>query len=223
MFARNVSSVLLVISLLAPLSLLRAAQAGPGDQRFYEAYFLERAEGDCSAAADLYKEVASNRRADDELRERAKARLIACREELASTDLAKLMPPDALVYFELNRPGEQVVKLLEKLGLLAGTDRVASEGNKRIAIGPELVSEVLGIRGAAVAITGFDPRKGAPSGVLVFHPGKLEVIRGLIETGLAAIFGSSMLFALRPRIESPCAIEPRPRCQKVSARLPSSD
>jgi len=128
--------------------------------------------------------VVDDSSADRDLRSRAEARLAACREEIASSDFAKLMPPEAWAYVEIKRPGDQLVKLLDKLGLLAKADQVLAEGERRVAISPTLVKEALGIRGAAVAITGFDMRNQIPHGVLVFHPGDLEIIRALLETGL---------------------------------------
>lgn len=171
-----------LVVLLAPA--LNAAGAESAKAKFHRAYYLERAGGDWAAAAELYEEVATDRRADAELRAQAEAHLAACREELSSVDFAKLMPPDAWAYVEIARPGDQVKKLLGKLGLLAKADAILSEGQNRVAVSPKLVNELLGIRGAAVAITGFDPKKDAPSGVLVFHPGAVEVVRGLIETAL---------------------------------------
>jgi hypothetical protein len=94
------------------------------------------------------------------------------------------MPPDTLVYAELKNPGDQLTTLLEQLGLLAGTGPPAGQEGQRVAISPALVKELLGIGGAAVAVTGFDPFKQMPAGVLIFHPGDVEVIRGAIETGL---------------------------------------
>ena len=157
-----------------------------GEAKFYEAYYLEQVQADWAAAAKLYEEVVADRRAPEEMRSQAKARLIACREEIAAGDFARLMPPDVLAYVELNRPGDQITKLLGSLGLIAGPGQVVAEGTKRVAISPALIKELLGIRGVAVAITGIDPRKGEPTGVAVLHPGSVEAIRGLLQTGLPA-------------------------------------
>lgn len=160
------------------------ARAESAEDKFYRAFYLEQAGGDWAAAAELYQEIASDHQADPELRSQAKAHLAICREELASGDFARLMPPEAWAYVEIKRPGDQFLKLLNELGLLAEADRIPTKGERRIAISPALIREGLGIRGAAVAITGFNPLKQVPSGVLVFHPGDLEVVRGLIETAL---------------------------------------
>jgi len=177
--------VTLLLIWAAPVSTLFAESA---QEKFYRAYYLE-SQGDFSTASGLYNEVVNERGADRQLVEKARSRLSACREEEASCDFARLMPVDTLAYVELKRPGDQILKLLEKICLLAGdvpASKDDGQGGRRIAISPSLVKEVLGIGGAAVAITGFDMQKEAPSGVLVFHPGNLEVIRGILETGLPA-------------------------------------
>jgi hypothetical protein len=163
----------------------RHGQQSPAE-KLYRAYYLERQQADLAGAAKLYAEVAAARDAGADNQAIAKARLAGCQEELAAGDLARLMPPGPLAYFELNRPGERVRKLLDQLGLLAHPDQPAVIGQNRLAISPVLVDTVLGMRGAALAITGFDPANQRPSGVLVLHPGDMDVVRGLIETGLPA-------------------------------------
>ncbi len=91
---------------------LGVAWADSSQQKFHHAYYLERAERDWAGAAELYEELVNDRRADDEVRARAKARLAGCREEIASSDLTQLMPPDVWAYVEVTRPGDQVMKLL---------------------------------------------------------------------------------------------------------------
>ncbi|MBU0637830.1 MAG: hypothetical protein KKB50_03120 [Planctomycetes bacterium] len=162
-----------------------AALADSPQHKLYQAYYLEHEQGDLRAAAELYGQVATDREAQTQLRKEAKARLAGCQEELATADFARLMPPNALAYIELNRPGDQLLRLVKQLGLLAD-GKPPTAGEKRVVISPAVIKELLGIRGAAVAITGFDPTQEKPTGVLVFHPGNLEVIRGLIETGLPA-------------------------------------
>lgn len=169
---------------IVPLVAPAAVKADPAKDRFHEAYYLETAVGDWAGAAKLYERIADDSAANAELRAEAKQHLAACREEAASSDFAKLMPADAWAYIEVNRPGDQIMRLVKQLGLAADADRVATEGGKRVAISPALVKEVLGVRGLAVAITGFDPIAQMPMGVLIFHPGNIEVVRGLIETGL---------------------------------------
>ena len=178
--------LVIAVALLCPLS-SSLAIAGDAQDVYYQAYFLEHEKGDYAAAAKLYSQVAALRDVDAELKSQAQARLAACREELASSDLLRLMPPDALAYAELNRPGEQVGRLLESLGLLAGDKPQLKPGaGRRIAVSPVLLEELLGLRGVAVAITGFDPRSEMPSGVAVINPGNLQVLRGVLESALPA-------------------------------------
>ncbi len=162
-----------------------ASGAESSEVKYYRAYYLEHAEGDFAKAAELYAEVADEARGDNRwMADSARRRLAACREALASSDFAALMPPHTLAYVEIKRPGDRVLELLTGLGLVAKEGDLPAEGGKRVAVSPALVKELIGIRGAAVALTGFDPFKQMPSGVVVFDPGNLEVIRGMIETGL---------------------------------------
>ena len=174
----------ILVTLMAIAATVSGARAESAEEAYYRAYYLETAKGDVEAAADLYAQVVKDRRVDDEIKADAQARAQACREELACSDFATLMPPDAFVYLELSRPGDRLISLIEQLGFLGGQLEPTVPGEKRVAISPALIKEVLGIRGAAVAITGFDMASQMPSGVLVFHPGNLDVIRGMIETGL---------------------------------------
>jgi hypothetical protein len=160
------------------------AERESAQEKFYRAYYLEQQQSDSAAAEKLYREIVDDRAADEKLRTEARTRLTAIQEEQATTDFARLMPPDAWAYLEINRPGERLLKLIKQLGLLSDENAVAAEGSQRFAISPVLIRETLGIRGAALAVTGFDFTTQTPSGVLVFHPGNVEVIRGLIETGL---------------------------------------
>jgi hypothetical protein len=175
-----------VATLLLLAGHLAAAHGEQITDQFYRAYFLEREQADFAGAAKLYTEVVSAKDAAAELQTSAKARLAVCREELAAADLARLMPPGPLAYVELNRPGDRLSSLLKQLGLLAGNGKPPAGGQNRLAISPVLIDTALGLRGAALAITGFDPSNQRPSGVLVVHPGDMEIVRGLIETGLPA-------------------------------------
>jgi hypothetical protein len=173
--------LLLLVAAIAPM-----AQAQSAESKFHRAYFLEHERGDLAAAAAIYNEVATDRKADAELQAQARVRGQACEEELASADFAKLMPPNALAYVELSRPGGQLSRLLEMLGLLREDGTVVGDPEQRLAISPELIRELLGIRGIAAAATGFDPASEVPMGVAILHPGDIGVIRGLIETALPA-------------------------------------
>ncbi len=178
--------LVIAVALLCPLS-NSLAIAGDAQDLYYQAYFLEQEKGDFAAAAKLYSQVAAAPDVGANLKSQARARLAACREEIASSDLLRLMPPDALAYAELNRPGEQVGRLLKSLGLLAGDQAQLKPGaGRRIAVSPVLLKELLGLRGVAVAVTGFDPRSEMPTGVAVINPGNLQVLRGILESVLPA-------------------------------------
>ena len=147
---------------------------------FYKAYYLEHEKGDLEAARALYLEVADDRGVASSMREEASRNADALGEDLASSDFTRLVPRDTIFYAELSRPGEQLSMLLDQLGLLGSI----SEG-KGLGVSPLLVDGILGMRGAAVAVTEVNP-EGMPNGVLLLHPGDLDVVRGLIETALPA-------------------------------------
>lgn len=168
------------------LGLGTTAHAESAVDKFHRAFYLEQGTGDLATACKLYAEVADDSSVDGQVKAQAKARLAVCKEEVASRDFMSLMPPDAIAYAEIKRPGDQILKLLEKLGLLRDETQPVSATSPRLAISPSLIREVLGVGGAAVAVTGFNPIQQMPSGVLIFHAGNLEVVRGMIETALPA-------------------------------------
>lgn len=174
---RRAGLCLSALFLLAPAFV---AQPGHEDD-FYRAYYLEQEEGRLEEAVALYREVANDRSAAKELRHEARQRADGLAEDLASSDFARLMPHDSLLFLELSRPGAQLEQLLEELGLLGAVREDGTYG-----VSPTLVESLLGMRGAAVAVTGIDPRGGRPNGVVVVHPGDLDLVRGLIETALPA-------------------------------------
>lgn len=181
-FTRKVGSgLLLLLAVLAP-----TANAQSAEEKFHKAYYLENELGDWSAAAQLYSEVTADKRASAELKTQAQTRNQFCREEIICTDMSRLMPPAALAYIELGSPGDQLTQLLKMLGLLREDGGLVGASAQRFAVSPELIREILGLRGLAVAITGFDPASRQPAGVAVLHPGNLEILRGLIETALPA-------------------------------------
>ena len=179
---RVASGGLVLLSLvIAPDAIAQSAQ-----DQFYQAYYLETARGQIDAAAKLYEGVAADRKADSPLRAEAGCRAASCREELATSDFATLVPPNTLAYAEFSRPGEQLSRLLDLLGLLGEDGSLITSDEPRVAVSPALVNELLGMRGAAVAITGFDMERKEPHGVAILHPGKIEALRGIIETALPA-------------------------------------
>ena len=178
------SSRVLSVSLLILAATAPALRAEDAQQKFYHAFYLENGQSDYAGAAKLYGEVVRDRGVGAALRSTARFHLASCREEVASTDFARLMPANAIAYVELNRPGDQLMSLLKQLGILADPEKAAADAGKRFTVSPALIKAVLGLRGAAVAITGIDMERQEPTGVVVLHPGDLEVIRGLIETAL---------------------------------------
>lgn len=148
---------------------------------FYRAYYLEHEKGDHAAALELYEKALAEAGISAELRNRIERRMQACSEELATSDLAELAPADTILYVELNDPGEQLSSLLGQLGLLQGED-----GAGGISVSPHLINGLLGLRGAAVAVTEIDPRSEMPGGVVILNPGDMDAVRGLIETALPA-------------------------------------
>ena len=149
-------------------------------ERFLRAYYLEREEGQRSQALELYRAAAQDPDLPAELRERAEERGSALYEDLAADDLAALVPLETLAYVELEDPAARIEMLLDQLGLLRG-----SVGAEDLAISPLLLDALLGVRGVALAVTGFDPRvESEPRGVAILHPGDMDLIRGLVETAL---------------------------------------
>lgn len=176
-------SLLIALTLVVATTGADTARAESGRDKFYRAHYLDHVEGDFAAASKLYEAAVKDRKLDAQLKARAKTGLASCREALASGNLAALMPPDVLAYAELRRPGNQLKSLLDQLGLLGG---VAGDGGTKIAVSPKLISELIGIRGLAVALTGINPQAQMPKGVAILDHGDLEVVRALIETGLPA-------------------------------------
>lgn len=177
---RSLSCVALIGSILLPLGWVEDS----AKTQYYKAYYLECEKGDFAAAAELYAEVAAS--GDTKLAERAGERLASCREEIACSDFAHIMPPNPWAYVEVNRPGGQLKRLLSQLGLMRGTGVSLGDASRRLEISPELIDGLLGVRGAALAITNVNMNTQLPSGILALHPGDLDVIRGLIETALPA-------------------------------------
>ncbi len=186
MWLQVIKVKLLMLLLVGTAAFVPSARAGQKQDAFYRAYYMEQVDGDFAGAAKLYEVVAADQRVDAATRAKARARLRACHEEQASTDFAALVPDTTIAFIELHQPGEQVKRLLNQLGLLGDDNAIATEATqgRKVAISPKLVNELLGLRGAAVAITGINMAKGEPSGVAIFHPGNIDVIRGLLETGL---------------------------------------
>ena len=95
-----------------------AARAEDAAALLQKGFYLQVHEGDLAGAAAAFERVATDSAAPAALRSEAQVRLAQCREDLAAADLARLMPADAIAYVELNRPGEQLVRLAKMLGLV---------------------------------------------------------------------------------------------------------
>jgi hypothetical protein len=99
---------------------VRVAAAPPGaddlEAAFHKAYFAEVEQGNYAAALVGYEGVAHAPGASQELKVRAQARADSCREALRAADLFSLLPPDALAYAEVSRPGQHLARILEKMG-----------------------------------------------------------------------------------------------------------
>ncbi len=170
------------LAVVAALAFALPATAQSAQDDFHKAYYLQHSKGDVKGALALYKRIAASRQAPSELRAKAEQHVRNIAEEIASGDFARLVPADTIFYVELNRPGEQLRKLLGQLGLLGGGDR--TNGEATFGISPKLIDSLLGMRGVCVAVTEIDPRHGPTNGVVIVHPGDLDVAHGLIETVL---------------------------------------
>jgi len=162
---------------LATLAMAPSAPAQTAQDAFHRAYYLEHEATDLEGALDLYKKIAGDRSVSDDLRGKARSAGLAVAEELAAADMTRLVPAETLLFIEIARPGERVAELLSQLGLLQ-----TQTGD--IGVSPLLLQGALGLRGAAAAVTSIDPGGGPPNGVLILHPGDVDVVRGLIETVL---------------------------------------
>lgn len=166
---------------------VRVAAAPPGaddlEAAFHKAYFAEVEQGNYAAALEGYEGVAHAPGASQELKGRAQARADSCREALRAADLFSLLPPDALAYAEVSRPGQHLARVLEKMGLVAeGSD---AGGSPRGLISPRLLAGLSAVEGIAAALTDFDPRRGEPKGIVVLNSGRSDAVHGLLETVLA--------------------------------------
>jgi len=199
LLARRLALCGLVVSLASV-----AARAEDAAAFVQKGFYLQVHEGDLAGAAAAFERVVSDSAAPAALRHEAEVRLAQCREDLAAADLARLMPPDAIAYVELNRPGDQIARLAKMMGLVRepGAEPAPAEGQAtpgiplgnglvfpaNFTLSPALVAELKKFRGAALAITGLDEQlKNMPEGVLVIHPGDCDLIRGLLETAVQLV------------------------------------
>ncbi len=183
--------------LLMAVSVTAAVAQDASQKEFQRGYFLQTHEGDAAGAAAAYEKVLAAGDAPAALQAEARARLAQCREDLATADLARLMPPDALAYVEITRPGKHIEKLLKMVGLVRTPKAPATDPRAKgiplpeglffpddFTISPRLVAELSQLRGAAVAVTSIDPQREQAEGVAVLHPGSDDFLRGLLETAV---------------------------------------
>lgn len=175
-------------------ALMPAAETYAERPDLYRAYFLEHQERDYAAARELYlAAIESDLPADQQAVARAGAN--RCRDHLVAQNFATIMPPDALGYVELSRPGEVFEKLAAMVGLTTKdmsqvlAQRPSKDANalfhvpQQVVISPALFEVLRSFGGAAVSITGIDPESGDnPRGVMVIHHGDVNLLRGLLET-----------------------------------------
>ncbi len=166
--------------LLLPLGAVSQAFPQSPEEAYEHAFWLEHEGEQPEAALEAYLRV--SQMGTGEWAARAERRAAGLGERLASADLAALMPEDTIVYAELNQPGERIETVLGQLGL---TGQGIDLGDRRLAISPILVHELLGLRAAAIGLTSLDG-SSPPGGVAVLDPGDLDVLRGLLDTALPA-------------------------------------
>jgi hypothetical protein len=188
---------------LTVLASLTPAQDARND--FHQAYFLEHELGNLEQALALYQAVARNTEADSLLRAEAEERAAGLEEDLATVDLARLMPAETLAYAELVQPGEALTRALTAVGLGASFEEAARAGS--FTLSPELVRGLVGIRSAALAVTRLPGAGSEASGLAVLHTGDHPVLRGILESlvlaqGLrGADLGDTPTWTLGGRVE----------------------
>lgn len=205
----SVSCRLALVVAFAGILAQRAAAEDAAAAHFQRGYYLQTLKHDPAGAAKAFEQVLAEAGASAEMKADAQTRLAECREDVAATDMARLMPSEALAYVEVNRPGAHIGNLIGMFGLL-GDSKVTSSaaalpaGDTAVGkadaasavaldgplvmptdftVSPALVRELEKVRGFAVAVTAVDHR-GIPDGVAVIHPGESDLLRGLAETSI---------------------------------------
>ena len=165
------------------------------ETEFHRGYFLEHEQGDLEAALQAYENALRDNSALPEVRHKIEERLKRIRQDLASSDLARLMPADSLAYIETDHPAENLQSLIRMLGLdsreqlvsesAPAPDQLAAKSGlpQDFRISPALVREVRKLHGAAAAITGLDQR-GEPIGLAILNTGQSDLLQGMLETGI---------------------------------------
>lgn len=180
----------LVLCLVVPASEPLLAVDSPD---LHRAYYLEKAAHDYTGARAIYEKLAAGSRGDESLLREARSGAARCRDHLAAADFAALMPPDALGYVQIRRPGELIGSLAGMLGLTtsdmgamlaarpSADSAIPFHLPKEIALSPALLESFGRFGGAGFAAMGIG-HDGPPPGVLVLHFGDVTLLKGLFET-----------------------------------------
>lgn len=198
--AARLSAILAL--LVVTLSSARAAEAerSAADRHFERGFFLQVHERSLEQAAASYKAALAEPAISAELRSRATYRLAQVQEDLAAADFARLMPPDCLGYAELVEPGKHIERILSMMQLTGNAEPAAAAGAKPepiklgngiylpadFTVSPALVAELSKLRGIAAGITGIT-EQGRPQGLVVFHAGDCDLVRGIVETAVQVL------------------------------------
>lgn len=171
------------------LSLLTAAPAQNGVQAEFErAYFLQIHDRNLEGAIAAYQRVADDATAPDKLRAEARKRLAQCREDLASADFARLMPPDVIAYGEISNPGRHIAWLCKQLGLVREEGAPAAKGggaetSREVDSAPKTAGEGTGGTNNGRTSTGRTSKGDVtPLGNGIFFPHDFTLSPALIES-----------------------------------------
>ncbi len=185
-----------VISILVSIARLASAEsAADPSADLYKACYLENNQRDYAAARAIFDKLAADDSTPEPIRDEARRHAGRCRDELAADNMASLVPPDVMAYFEVRKPLALAAELAESLGL-AGRDiravlagRPDTESNlpfnipKEITLSPALVDALSSFGGLAVAITDMKSPHH-PDGVAIVHHGNAALLKGLLETAV---------------------------------------
>jgi hypothetical protein len=200
---KSFSRIALLLGWWSALMPLSMAQDTAAEKQFQRGFFLQVHEHDLKGALEAYRAVVADTQAPAKLRQDAERRVAETQEDLASANLARLMPPDCLAYAEIAEPGQHVGRILNMMGLLGSTDgapsSIAKPGGESaekpvplgggiylpsdLTVSPALVTELQKFRGVAVGLTAVE-QDGRPAGLVVLHPGDCDLVRGALETAV---------------------------------------
>ncbi len=200
-FSRHLFFTILIVggAIVHPLGASNAWAAAlesdtDSNSALHEAYYLEKEMKDYAAARAGYEEVLGSRPSARDARV-ARAGADRCRDYLIATDFASVMPPEAVAYLELRRPGDIARQLAGMLGLTdksiaaALAERPSMQATvpfhipSEIVISPAIFDAMSEFGGAAVALTDIDIEGDRPpTGVVVIHHGDVKMLKGALET-----------------------------------------